>query len=110
MPCEGCTCGAADASNGNGALDAIDARSAGNGAPGGRVEAGGLAGPEAEQYMARQFRSFTAPYDNASAAAEGVELAVPLRKRYWFGEEAEDMRGMYITSPALLIPACRLAV
>ena len=98
MPCEGCTCGAADDNSanttGNGSV--VDAgRSGGDGAPGGRVETGGLAGPEADDYIARQLRSFTSPSDYV-ASSEGIELAVPLRKRYWFGEEGEDMRGCYI--------------
>lgn len=94
MPCEGCNCGAADTPNANGA-SAGASLSAGDGAPGGRVETGGLAGPELNEYTARLARSFTAPADHKHPT-EGVEPAVPLRHRFWFNEEAEDMVGCYI--------------
>jgi dihydroxy-acid dehydratase len=57
MPCEGCTCGAADQINGaNEAL--LDERT-------------------------RQARSFTAPTDWVDAT-EGIEPAIPLRSKAWW--------------------------
>jgi dihydroxy-acid dehydratase len=56
MPCEGCTCGAADTT---------------------------LAGDAILDERTRQARSFTAPHDYVERN-EGIEPAIPLRSKEWW--------------------------
>ncbi|KAK4684194.1 xylonate dehydratase, partial [Tremellales sp. Uapishka_1] len=74
MPCEGCTCGAAETIDPDTTIDAP---------------------AEAFEQARRSVRSFTAPGDQQDA--EGVELAVPLRSKKWFNDPSDPgMTALYV--------------